>query len=1022
VVHGTDYLLVDNNVAYDTFGHCFMVEDGFERFNTFSNNLGARTKRATQIIPNLPSKGNGDETDGSAATYWITNPMNYFENNVAAGGQFSGYWFELRSRPRGSLRDQHQGAEWNLRAMSLGSFSGNVAHSYDSAGIRTYPNGYVPDNVAIFENSRSYRNDNDGMFIHNSRNITLKGFHFADNEHGLDLDRIDLFEMHDSVIVGRSKDYKDKVISQSAPNVCAGNPTYVRGVEMHTFRHGRGILEEGFGSKVQGAFKNTHFSGFDDTGCETSAVFWADNEVRVGTWDYWTYLENSKVDDVSKGHIANFCRAVNVGITDSYIIDKNSAFGGTTGTSTIMSYTTTHNKLQAFVEPTLCHDHPENCFSYCENTCLRTVTFRVDPGVSEGYKLKVCKKNDSQNRCETFQNRYNHDSVDRFRIFSPALPAGTYTAEFLDELDQVSWPRGLNVTYEVDMCDGGAVLDDGVEMVIPQLDASLCENLISNGDAEWSDTDPGSWVYEKNTGIEIVQSVGISGSNAFGDVRVEIHDGGLTQHLDTRCLSLHKGRQYEVEAYVKLIDRNGQPVYCDPSIKHSWGCPRIILNYGVYRRNQERFLRDREIEAGITRARNVNTDGYQLVNGIVTIGDDLADASNVRFFVERRSNNMEMFVDNVSMTLISQSTCDVGEELVSNGDFDGGTSEFWDDYNAEGFQIVSPGVGGSGFALKTTTGSAQHSIKSNCIEAGKRYVAQAKYRLLDRSGNPVTCNARTGNPRCPEMSLKSYDENDGYLEYKGQIASALDETTSTSDGYSTLWGIFEPSELTGSAADVRIFFSHTGQGMILDSVSVQEMSSGLTTLGTSGGSSPSTCGDLIVNGDNELGVANFWSGHGVGNDKILTTAGFGGNGEAARVTGRSSSWRGMWYSGERYVDSVNCLTASSKWKISAQIRLLNPGTDIGADCDTSERVDTQKRCPRIRVKFYDAGDRYTPVREEIVYNYVGNWNSNGWNTFEAQVELPSIKHNDFNKISILVADVRENIDIVVDNLTMVPAS
>ena len=89
--------------------------------------------------------------------------------------------------------------------MSLGSFKENIAHSYDSAGIRTYPFGYVPDNAATFENSRSYRNDESGMFIHNSRNITLSGFHFADNEQGVDIDRIDLFEMHDSVIIGRSK-------------------------------------------------------------------------------------------------------------------------------------------------------------------------------------------------------------------------------------------------------------------------------------------------------------------------------------------------------------------------------------------------------------------------------------------------------------------------------------------------------------------------------------------------------------------------------------------------------------------------------------------------------------------------------------------------------------------------------------------------------------------------------------------------------------------------------------------------
>jgi len=219
--------------------------------------------------------------------------------------------------------------------------------------------------------------------------------------------------MHDSVIIGRSKDYKDKVLSQKAPNVCAGTPTYVDGVKIHMFRTARGL-----DPTLQGKFKNITFSGFIDTGCDISAVFWTDDEVRVGSWDYWTALEDSKVEGASEVHIANLCRAVNVGITDLYITDKNSAFGedhgSTEGPSTIMLYTNTHKKLQYFVEPTFCHDHPENCFSYCENTCLRTVTFLLDPGISNEHKLKICQKNDPQNRCEIFDDWYNHDTQDRF--------------------------------------------------------------------------------------------------------------------------------------------------------------------------------------------------------------------------------------------------------------------------------------------------------------------------------------------------------------------------------------------------------------------------------------------------------------------------------------------------------------------------------------------------------------------------------------------------------------------------------
>lgn len=1016
VVHGTDHLLIDNNVAYDTFGHCYMTEDGMERFNTFQNNLGARTKRATQVIPDIPDKFNGKETDDHAATFWITNPDNKYINNVAAGGEFSGYWFELRSRPRGTMHEMYKGQEWSLREMKLGRFKGNVAHSYNSAGIRTYPSGYVPSEQALFEDSRAYRNSDSGMFIHNSRNIALSGFHFADNEQGIDLDRVDQFEMSDSEIVGRSEDYKNKVLSQKARNVCGGwEPKYVRGVEMHTFKANRHLI-----SQVQGAFTNVRFSRFNDTGCDDSAVFWADDEDRYKTWDYWTNLENSQVEGVELGQIANFCRAVAKGIPDSYITDSDSAFGAALGVSgggvsTIMTYTNTLKKLQSFVEPTLCTDYPENCFSYCENTCLRTVTVRVDPTVSPDYKLKICKKDDTS-KCETYDNWLNTgDLDDRYRIFSPALPEGSYSAEFVDEFGDVSWPRGVNVTYEHDTCNGGGLIEDSVEFAPLDVDPNQCQNLITNGGAEASNSDPLGWTYERRMKVEIAPGQGIGSSNAFADITSQSHDDGLTQHLDTRCFNQNTGRQYEVRAYVKLMDTNGHPVYCDPSVKGNSNCPRIILHHGFYRDNFGR-RRGREIEAGITRARNSNDEGFQLVQGIVTVDDRLTDASNVRLFVERRANNMEMLVDNVSMTLVSDSSCAAGEDLVLNGDFETGSSENWNDRDAEGFKIVTPGVGGTGYALKMTTGSAQQRINSDCVEAGKRYMVQAKYRLLDWDGNPTNCNPTTNNPRCPEMSLNAYNGK-SHVEYAGGIARAMDSAADTDDGYSTLWGIYQPSSKVATAEKLYLFFVQTGPHIIVDDISFTELG-GLDEKDGPDDDVASACGDIVVNGDTEFGIAGFWSGNGLGNDKLSTTTGYGGTGNAVRVTGRSHHWHGMWYSGEKYMSKETCLIPGSKWKVSAQIRLLGQNSDSGIDCDALERVDHEKRCPRLRVRFYNEGDPYTPIREEILYEYTSEWNKDGWNEFGAQVEIPSIHGNVINKVAIVVAEALPGADIAVDNLSM----
>lgn len=189
VVHRSHELLVDGNVAYDTFGHCFMTEDGNEKGNVFSGNLGAVTRNVPQggLIPSSSVANNGEETDNMASTFWITNPENTFTGNVAAGSESSGFWLELRSAVRGPNPEEF--ANISPREEPLTLFDNNVAHSnFDVSvtcresvcdcvlacfhspilcanvyrqrqkGIRTYPTGYLAVEQARFLNSRIYRN------------------------------------------------------------------------------------------------------------------------------------------------------------------------------------------------------------------------------------------------------------------------------------------------------------------------------------------------------------------------------------------------------------------------------------------------------------------------------------------------------------------------------------------------------------------------------------------------------------------------------------------------------------------------------------------------------------------------------------------------------------------------------------------------------------------------------------------------------------------------------------------------
>ena len=134
-VHGTNKLKIQENVAYDTKGHCYLTEDGTETGNEFIMNIGIQTAPVTDLIPSSSVAMNGAESDNGPATFWITNPTNIWIGNVAAGSQNSGFWFDPRLRgPNAGRKDLYPDdtrAKKGYRAdrVPLTLFLNNVAHS-----------------------------------------------------------------------------------------------------------------------------------------------------------------------------------------------------------------------------------------------------------------------------------------------------------------------------------------------------------------------------------------------------------------------------------------------------------------------------------------------------------------------------------------------------------------------------------------------------------------------------------------------------------------------------------------------------------------------------------------------------------------------------------------------------------------------------------------------------------------------------------------------------------------------------
>ena len=121
--------LIEDNVAFETFGHCFFMEDGVESGTIMRRNLGLGTRKGA-LIP----------SDGDPATFWITHANATVTHNVAAGGIGKGFWFlqpELPTGLSGKLQEDGIKHYFSFREsfrIQLGDISNNKAHSTIGAG------------------------------------------------------------------------------------------------------------------------------------------------------------------------------------------------------------------------------------------------------------------------------------------------------------------------------------------------------------------------------------------------------------------------------------------------------------------------------------------------------------------------------------------------------------------------------------------------------------------------------------------------------------------------------------------------------------------------------------------------------------------------------------------------------------------------------------------------------------------------------------------------------------------------
>jgi len=200
-IHGTENVVVRDDVAYDTIGHCYFLEDGVETGNVLEHDLGLATRAADARTAILDS-------DTLPATFWISNPANIVRDDAAAGSQGSGFWYNLAPHPTGPSATQ---AIWPRRT-PLGDFSGNVAHANEMnglfvdilrnpPGVTEAPN-YDPPTLADFRSFTSYKNRRRGAWLRGT-NLRLSHAVIADNSIGVTFAGAAAV-LQDSLVVGET--------------------------------------------------------------------------------------------------------------------------------------------------------------------------------------------------------------------------------------------------------------------------------------------------------------------------------------------------------------------------------------------------------------------------------------------------------------------------------------------------------------------------------------------------------------------------------------------------------------------------------------------------------------------------------------------------------------------------------------------------------------------------------------------------------------------------------------------------
>ena len=629
--------MVKDNVAYNTKGHCYILEDGSEQNNTLLNNLAVLQSPVDVRISE-------NESDHLPSSFWLLNPQNTFVGNVAAGSSHSGFWFEVQARVRGKSQELHPDMQPNT--LPLKEFRDNISHSNGFKGLHTYPQtGYRPTETAVFSNHKSYRNGGDGVFFHAGGNLKIDGGYFADNKVAIEIDLDHSDHIANAVVVGRSPVYQDILDSY-------GDAIFTYPQRTHCRKEGgeglTGIIVDTYhwgGPSATGTeIDNIVFSGFADDACPGSpSVALTAGHHNKQFFDPRNSLNNIVfADDSNK---ISFCESTEGGIENVAIRDVDGSFSGT-GVSSF--YVSDNDRMAA--DPR-CSSVEGTCAALCQDMCIRKVAVFVSSYAPDDLRFEVSGTNDVGETLPTttFSKLVTYKESDAtdwdsFHKIYVSLPAGgSYNARFVTEsiFSEAVWPGFADVRYEDYPNQCGP---DFAQLTIEQPDRT-CSELIVNGnmeDASGAGSIEGWWHI---AGGLILTSGGADGTDfALTNADRRGSYDGIAQYLDTRCMV--EGEEYRFSAKVKLM-KDGNLWECNLSSgsNQAESCPSATLrsSYGVNRdsdwQNIGRML--------------TGDQEWNLMEGSLTVRNFDANAGFTAVYISGAPDGVDIIIDSVSMVPVT---------------------------------------------------------------------------------------------------------------------------------------------------------------------------------------------------------------------------------------------------------------------------------------------------------------------------------------------------------------------------------